>query len=233
MWVVTPQDGEVTAVGHEGHRYGMVDYLGSPREARPGEQAYLVRQFAPELRAHFHEVDQFQVVLEGHGTLGRDDACPGVLHYTDAWTSYGPIRTRPEVGLGYLTLRRVPTTGINYMPEGRERRQREARRAGEHFTVAVSDSVSPGATPAELASTGRGVAAYDVRPAAGAPLPVEGIPSGRSGYAVVLTGSLEHAGRTLPAGSLLSFESSSELVEHPPVAVQDSIVAALLFPPEP
>lgn len=125
MKTFSPEQAHARVVGHEGSRYVMSDYFGSHTAVGDGPQAYLVRQESPELRAHFHEVDQFQVVLDGVGKLGRDDARRGTLHYTDGFTTYGPIVTDPAVGLSYLTLRKTPTTGLNYMPEEREKRARE------------------------------------------------------------------------------------------------------------
>jgi len=55
-----------------GTQYVISNYLRAFDERRPGPQAFLVEQRSPKLRAHLHEVDQFQVVLEGEGTLGRD-----------------------------------------------------------------------------------------------------------------------------------------------------------------
>lgn len=207
MLTVTPEETHPVVRGHEGARYVMTDYLGSHTDAGPGEQAYLVQQEAEELRAHFHEVDQFQVVTGGEGTIGRHRAVAGVLHYTDAFTAYGPIRT--DAGVSYLTLRRDPTTGLNYMPEERERRRRLAGR-GEHFTVVVDERVVLGGGPVELARTGRGARAYGVRLSPGEPLRLDAAPAGRAGYVVVLAGTLRTGDRALPAGSLVSFEDVGE-----------------------
>ncbi|WP_244928614.1 hypothetical protein [Nocardioides sp. W7] len=231
MRTVTPAETSPVVRGHEGARYVMTDYLGSHTAVAPGEQAYLVQQEAAELRAHFHEVDQFQVVVGGIGSIGRDRAVPGVLHYTDAFTSYGPIRTDPTIGISYLTLRRDPTTGLNYMPEEREKRRRLAGR-GEHFTVVLDEHLRPGAGLAELARTGRGARAYGARLASGEALRLEGLPGGQAGYVVVLAGSLGQADRVLPAGSLVSFEDAGDVGALVATASDTPVEAAvLLFPP--
>src|SRR5262252_6664361 len=40
---------------------------------------------------HFHNVDQFQVVVEGKGTLGKHEISPYSVHFTRAYTPYGPL----------------------------------------------------------------------------------------------------------------------------------------------
>ncbi|MFC7495787.1 MULTISPECIES: hypothetical protein [unclassified Nocardioides] len=234
MLTVTPGETTPLVVGHEGRRYTMTDYVGRhggerDRAGGPdGRQAYLVHQQAPELRAHFHEVDQFQVVLDGEGTLGRDRAVRGVVHYTDAFTSYGPIRTDPAVGLAYFTLRRRADVGIHYMPDERELRRRMAAVAGEHFTIELdSDALQEGRLH-EVAGTRRGARAYGVRLSAGTRL----APTGAGdGYLVVLAGALSLDGAELPAGSLVGFDRLDELAGLAGLAgVDDGLATIVTFP---
>ena len=44
------------------------------------------------IRPHFHVQDQFQVVAEGGGTLGRHAVAPIHVHYASRHTGYGPLR---------------------------------------------------------------------------------------------------------------------------------------------
>src|SRR5258706_11881492 len=46
--------------------------------------------------AHFHEVDQFQVIMEGKGTFGRHDVSPYCVHFSRAYTPYGPLQSDKE-----------------------------------------------------------------------------------------------------------------------------------------
>ena len=68
-------------------------------------QAFLI-EYGPGvvLQTHFHDVDEYQVVLEGQGTLGRHALAPHTVHHARAWTPYGPIVAGPT-GLSFLTLR--------------------------------------------------------------------------------------------------------------------------------
>lgn len=212
-----------------GRGYALSDYLGDHTDAGAGQQAYLVRQEAPELGAHFHEVDQFQVVVSGEGTLGRDPVGRGVVHYADAYTAYGPIRTDPAVGLAYLTMRLEPTTGINPMPQEREKR-RAAGGGGEHLTCAVDDAVEPGPGARELARTRRGARVLGLRLPAGAAPDAANLPAAGRGYAVVLAGALRDGARELPAGSVVALDRPSDLAGLAADPAAGAEVAVCLFP---
>jgi hypothetical protein len=93
----------------------------SEGHGRPEAQAFLVESGPdnPPLRTHFHTVNQFQYIAGGGGTVGRHDVVPGVVHYADRYTPYGPLRSGPD-GLAYLTLRATTDMGISYMPDERD-----------------------------------------------------------------------------------------------------------------
>ena len=54
--------------------------------------------------AHFHDYDQFQVVIEGSVDMAGEILTPGSVHYTDARTPYGPFRAGPG-GLTMMIIR--------------------------------------------------------------------------------------------------------------------------------
>jgi hypothetical protein len=67
--------------------------------------AFLVEQSAETVvQAHFHQANQWQVVVGGGGMLGRHAVEPVAVHYTNAFSSYGPLTAGPR-GLHYFTLR--------------------------------------------------------------------------------------------------------------------------------
>jgi hypothetical protein len=78
-------------------------------EDRP--QAFLV-ELAPHatITPHFHQVDQFQVVVAGSGNIGRHTAQVVALHYADHHTAYGPIDAGPY-GLSFFTIRAKTDSG--------------------------------------------------------------------------------------------------------------------------
>ena len=84
-------------------------------------QAFLV-EYAPGrvLRTHFHDVDEFQIVVSGSGTFGSHDVVPFTVHFARAHTPYGPIVAGPS-GLAFLTLRaQRDSSGPQKLPEMRE-----------------------------------------------------------------------------------------------------------------
>jgi len=93
-------------------------------EVEPGAQAFSVGMETPftHLRAHFHDVAQFQVFVAGSGSLGARPIAPMTVFYTDAFTSYGPIDAGPD-GLTFFTLRCAHDAGVRWMPESRGRRE--------------------------------------------------------------------------------------------------------------
>ena len=85
-------------------------------------QAFLVEQSpGAVVHPHFHFVDQFQVVVDGGGTLGRHDVSPICVHFASGHTGYGPITPGPD-GLKYFTLRAsADETGAQYLPANRHK----------------------------------------------------------------------------------------------------------------
>jgi hypothetical protein len=80
---------------------------------------YLVDQEPnSSIDVHFHQVDQFQIVVGGSGAMGRHPLAPVTVHYTNAFTGYGPLKSGPD-GLQYLTIRSRWDPGLRPLPEAR------------------------------------------------------------------------------------------------------------------
>ena len=92
--------------------------IGAP-EPRPGDpepMAYLVEQPPHSVvQSHYHQADQFQVVVAGGGHIGRHEIGPLTVHYTNAFNAYGPIKAGPS-GVQYFTLRNAYDPGAQYLP---------------------------------------------------------------------------------------------------------------------
>src|SRR5690348_1666786 len=59
-----------------------------------------------ELGSHFHRVDQFQVFFGDEGSVFQRKPIPELLvHYTDAYSVYGPFKAAPDSDLLYATIR--------------------------------------------------------------------------------------------------------------------------------
>lgn len=148
------------------------------------------------IRPHFHQVDQFQVIVSGGGILGRHPLSLHAVHFARAYTPYGPIHFADE-GLGFLTLRAHWDPGAQYLPAQREKLEqipnRKPWQATEAPTFVSADPV--GLRPFAQLKDDRGLGAYALRlkPNARALAPA---PTGSNGqYLVITRGSLLHGSK--------------------------------------
>ncbi len=96
-------------------------YFRTPQGGCPSPQAFMVEQGANEVvLPHFHEQNQYQVIVHGGGSVGRSAVAPITVHYAGAYTGYGPISAGDE-GLWYLTLRPMMDNGPLYVHESRDK----------------------------------------------------------------------------------------------------------------
>jgi hypothetical protein len=97
----------------------------APGETRP-PQAFLVEQDPRAIvHPHFHFVDQFQVVVDGEGTIGKHPLAPVMVHFAGACTAYGPINPGGQ-GLSYFTLRAsADDTGAQFLPAARGKMRKD------------------------------------------------------------------------------------------------------------
>ncbi len=79
-------------------------------------QGDLNRVVAP----HWHRVDQFQIVANGKGTLGRHEVSPYCVHFTRAYTPYGPIIDDGKNPIAFFTLRTRFDPGAQYLPQTKD-----------------------------------------------------------------------------------------------------------------
>jgi len=192
--------------GHSaGNDFWITAYMGAnrydPAAAPPPSDgalypmAFLVEQdpgcVAP---AHFHQADQFQVVVAGDGRLGTHDVAPVTVHFTGAWSPYGPL-VAGNVGLHYFTLRNGWDPGACYMSEDRAllrtvpgRRHREV--TATPFPVSPAPIDMAPSCIACLPDSEDGLAALRYVLPAGANATGPDPARGRGQYWVVLGGSL-------------------------------------------
>ena len=103
--------------------------------------AFLVEKDAGAVvKPHFHAADQFQLVTQGGGRLGQHDIGTVAVHYTDAWSAYGPIVAAGE-GVSWFTLRNTWDPGARYMPAARD--ELRVARAKHQHRETTSAPLSP------------------------------------------------------------------------------------------
>jgi hypothetical protein len=99
------------------------EFFGRSDELLPGPQGFLVEVVPPHtsVGAHFHSTDQFQVFFPSEGAWYQRHPIDDVLvHYTDAYTTYGPFGSG-AIPMCFYTLRPVASTVTGYMPGSRDR----------------------------------------------------------------------------------------------------------------
>ena len=219
-------------------------YLGSEpaRSGNPEDsklelpQAYMVEQPADSTVApHFHDTNQFQLFVHGHGHFGKTPVDGCMVHYAGAHTPYGPI-VAAEAGVHYMTLRNHWDSGPKIMPASRDqlRKVKRVHRMAKHFasydddalkaaTVSVCDLVA-------LEDDGLGVRQYVLGAGQGSELGYD--IAGAGAYAFVLAGDLQFDGQHLQEQSLIYRAAHDPKLELT-AGERGASVVYLQFPPEP
>ncbi|HJS85930.1 MAG TPA: hypothetical protein VJ779_10765 [Acetobacteraceae bacterium] len=154
--------------------------------------AFLVEQDAnATVGAHFHQSDQFQVVVGGSGRLGTHEVAPVAVHFSGAFAAYGPIRAGAE-GLHYFTLRNGWDPGARYMPGARA----ELPRPRRHREAVAGPLGEESGFEAVLGPESDGLAAWRWRLPAGARRDGPDPAAGRGQFWLVLNGTLTRAGES-------------------------------------
>jgi hypothetical protein len=205
MRIVPTGEAIFKEVKREGGTGARRSYIGTPGSMADGPQAFLVERPYPNPRVapHFHDVDQFQVIVGGDGRMGKKEVKPITFQYADAFTPYGPIVGRDH-GIDFFTLRPVASGGYFAMPGSR---QHMPGRAGRNI-AGIFDIERPVPPAGETAREPLmevqpdGIYAEGLR--LGPDAAIDGLePTTGGQYYLVCAGSLEQDGKTLPPKSLI------------------------------
>jgi hypothetical protein len=164
---------------------------------------------------HFHRQNQFQLFVDGSGSIGASPLSPLSIHYAGAYTGYGPLVAGPE-GIKYFTMRSVCETGLVPISEAREKMLRGPKRHAQCGPIHVASDVDLGALTEiqtavviPLADDGLGAEVIHV-PGSGTLLP-QRLAASAGFFLVVLAGALNSADAQL--GFLESlFVSADEIM---------------------
>ena len=205
MLTVTTNEAREVEVKRDGGVGRRVDYIGSPGTIDANPQAFLVDRLYPEARIepHFHDIDQFQIIVDGACHMGKKAADPVMFQYADAYTPYGPILGGAE-GFAFFTLRPIASGGFFAMPGNRHNMP---GRAGRNITGRF-DTTRPrpeaGVVLHEDLMTGQADGAMVIGFRFGADAEVQGPASDGGGqYYLVCEGEVDQGGETLPRRSLI------------------------------
>ena len=181
-------------------RYNMAPGTPDPDADGLFPMAFLVEQDpGSTANAHYHQQDQFQLVVGGHGTLGLHEIRPLTVHFTGAHTAYGPIRASDTDGVWYFTLRNGFDPGARFMttPENRiALRGVPNRRHRESVAGPLTAPTAPTETLLGPDPDGMTAWRYTLNP--GETVTGPDPANGRGQYWVVTAGSMIHDDATLP-----------------------------------
>lgn len=200
---------EVPRPGGMGYRR---NYVGQSGTIAAGPQGFLVERMYPNpvIDPHFHDVDQFQVVVAGDGRMGKKKVAPITFQYADAYTPYGPIVGNDD-GISFFTLRPIASGGHWVMPGNRDKMPgRAGRNIAGLFDIEKTLS-EDGATEREalIAAQEDGVDAVGLRFGPNAECKSEASTAGGQ-YILVCSGTIERDGKTFEANSLMHVEAGED-----------------------
>jgi hypothetical protein len=198
----------------EGH---ITDFIATHQTRQPGAQAFLVEQDPNWVTPpHYHGEHQFQIIMAGHGSIGRHRVGPLSVHYAAPETGYGPIAAGSE-GIAYLTLRPSGDTGAWYLhkPGSRERMQpglkREQQHGAPHGSADAQELAALTGVAEEVLLEPRadGLAAHRVRMGPGQCHAAPSAHAHGGRFYVVTQGSVEIDG-TMAPGLAVAFAGADE-----------------------
>ncbi len=185
-----------------------------------------------ELLSHFHRQNQFQLFVDGTGSIGRETLGAITVHYAGAYTGYGPLLSGPQ-GIQYFTIRAVCEAGFTPISEAKLKMRRGPKRHANSKPV-------PPLTAVELAGLSRteqitliepenGMGAQLTRLPPGAALHPLPAPGCEGQFLFVTAGTLQYETLTLGRWEhlfLLASDTAPALIAGPGGAE----VAALFIP---
>jgi rubredoxin len=147
--------------------------------------------------AHFHEVDQFQVIIDGSGEFGRHHVEPYCVHFSRAYTPYGPLQSSKETGWAFLVLRSRFDPGAQRFPAALEKLKQIPDRQPWQVTAKVGfpePKASVNVREIPEICDGNGLLTSTISMAPGARTTTPDPSMGDGQYVIVLKGSLVHQG---------------------------------------
>ena len=159
---------------------------------------------------HYHGVDQFQVLIEGKGKMGRHDLVGYSIHFSRAYTPYGPFVSDPETGMLCFNLH--ANTGLDsashHFPEEKDKlKQVPNRQPWQITSQAIFPADMKGKDSVLQAVPNlkdeRGLAAYTLSMKANATMDAPDPSHGDGQYLIVVKGSILQDKKELKAPALI------------------------------
>lgn len=230
MRLVSPESTDEMLVDRAEGRNFIHNYFGVQQRLASGPQAYLVDMpdEGSRISPHYHDVDQYQVIIGGDGVIGPHPLRPVTFQYADAYTPYGPVIAHKN-GLNFYTLRMSPSGGHFDMPGARHlMKAKPGRNIAGSFDIGRSLPAGQYTLETLHPPEADGITAAGIR--LGANATGKGIPSDAGGqYCVVCTGSVIHEGKNYPKLSLILVEAGEATPEFT-AGAEGAEVVVVQFP---
>lgn len=157
------------------------------------------------IKPHFHDVDQFQVIVSGGGVIGKHPLSLNAVHFSRAHTPYGPL-TGAEHGVGFLTLRAQWDPGAQYLDKTESKDKLVTLPNRNPWQVTEAPKFEGNADVnihafSEIKDE-RGLAAYSLKLAPGAQTAGPDASKGNGQYLIVTKGSVNYQGKDYKAISI-------------------------------
>ncbi len=206
-------------------------FIGRPKDGAQAN-AFLVRYIPGTTSStHYHAADQMQIIVEGKGRLGHHDMTPYQVHFSRAYTPYGPLLPDAGEGWAFVNLRtRADPGGAQRLSVAREKLfQIPNRRPFQvscpvHFPAPAAVAAT---APIAGLSNDEGLAGLAVTLQAHGRMTAPSASHGDGQYVVAVKGGLVHEGRLRRALAIVHIapgEPPFELVAGPE-GVQAMIVS--------
>jgi hypothetical protein len=215
-------------------RYNMSPGTPDPDASALFPMAFLVEQDpGSTASAHYHQQDQFQLVVGGRAMMGLHEVRPLTVHFSGAHTAYGPIRASQDEGVWYFTLRNGFDPGARFMAMAENRVALRSIPGRRHREAVAGPLASPmAAVETLLGPEADGMAAWRYSVGSGEDVVGPDPATGRGQYWVVTGGSLIHHGEALPPMSCAFVYPDDAPFQA--VAGPDGLeVVAMQFPAQP
>ncbi len=205
-------------------------FLRAHADAPDGPTAVLTRyEGARYSAAHFHEVDQFQVIIDGEGEFGRHHVSPYCVHFSRAYTPYGPLQSDKEKGWVFIVLRARFDPGAQRFPAALEKLKQIPNRMPWQVTAKVTFPSETGDVSVRQVpeiSGDKGLFTHALTMASGSRTMTPPQSGGDGQYVVVVKGGLIHEGtlRDAPTVIFVKRDESAFCLQAGPEGLQAIIM---------
>ncbi|QYY33539.1 hypothetical protein K2O51_31385 (plasmid) [Cupriavidus pinatubonensis] len=227
---------EVPLCFEDGHAciFHKSEWMEAGRDPQLSPTVFLVEQPAGSIApAHFHRQNQFQLFIDGDGTIGRHPLRPLTVHYAGAYTGYGPL-VAGDAGLKYFTIRPAFDTGLIPV-SARGQMIRGPKRHAQAGPIATDTpdqlrTLSGAACEAVVPLDDDGLGVTVLRLPPWQPLFVDRPPRAGDLFIVVLAGAMRAAGNDLGQWESVFVSADEALPDMG--ANDDGVQVLLLYTPQ-